>query len=280
MVFSGLLLLLFISIVFIGTSAQCPSSYTYCDYTNAFLACGSNFCGFSDCSYNCDISSCVFNNGACGCVLSTPLSVCNSIFYQDYSKCTYSCDTPGSGKKSGGCIAAHQQVITYGNAVKTIKNLALGDKVLTDKGFQDYMGNIHSGDVYPTKIIYTEDGDDIELTYEHFVKTENGFLHAHKIIVGDVVMTRYGKSKVIKTNNSTSYVMSPFTRSGTIIVNNVVLSCYATDRSHYLANIAFIPVRTGMIDDVEKYFETLLYILNKLPMWAKPYISTSVQNVA
>ena len=71
-------------------------------------------------------------------------------------------------------------------------------------------------------------------------------------------MTKYGrsfltiKSKVTKTKNSTSYVMSPFTRSGTIIVNNVILSCYATDRSHYLANIAFIPVRAGIINNVEK----------------------------
>ena len=177
-----------------------------------------------------------------------------------------------------GCIAAHQTVVTHDNAVKMIKNLVLGEKVLTENGFQDYIGNIHIGDVYPTKIIFTEDGNNIELTYDHFIKTENGFVHAHEIIVGDVIMTRYGKSKAIKTTNSTSYVMSPFTRSGTIIVNNVVLSCYATDRSHYLANIAFIPVRAGMTDNVESYFDTLLYIFDKLPMWAKPYISTQIVN--
>ena len=173
---------------------------------------------------------------------------------------------------SNGCIAAHQTVLTHDNHVKMIKNLVLGDKVLTENGFQDYIGNIHSGDVYPTKIIYTKNGNNIELTYDHFIKTENGFVHAHKIIVGDVIITKYGKSKAIETKNSTSYVMSPFTRSGTIIVNNVVLSCYATDRSHYLANIAFLPVRAGIINNVEKYFKTLLYIFDNLPMW----ISTKI----
>lgn len=185
--------------------------------------------------------------------------------------CPYSSNNNGGSK---GCIAAHQTVLTNKNTVKMIKDLAVGDIILTENGFQDYIGNIHSGDIYPTKIIYTENGNNIEITYDHFIKTESGFVHAHKIVIGDVIMTKYGKSKAIETKNSTSYVMSPFTRSGTIIVNNVILSCYATDRSHYIANIAFIPVRAGIIDNVEKYFETLLYIFNKIPMWAKPYIST------
>lgn len=203
---------------------------------------------------------CIDEKGSCTC--SSDINCVNKV--------APVCPSP---TKKKGCIAAHQKVLTHKNAVKMIKDLALGDKVLTENGFQDYMGNIHEGGIYPTIIIYTEGKNDIELTYDHFIKTNNGFLHAQKITIGDSVITKYGKSKVTKIKNSTSYVVSPFTRSGTIIVNNVILSCYATDRSHHLANIAFIPVRTGMINNVEKYFETLLYIFDKLPMWAKPYIS-------
>ena len=204
-------------------------------------------------------------SGACGC--SNDVNVEGNCVNEVSAICPK--------KPNNHCIAAHQTVLTHKNSVKMIKDLALGDKVLTENGFQDYIGNIHKGGISPTIIIYTEEKNNIELTYDHFIKTNNGFLHAHKIIIGDVVITKQGKNKVTGIKNSTSYVMSPFTRSGTIIVNNVILSCYATDRSHYLANIAFLPVRTGMINNVEKYFDTLLYIFDKLPMWAKPYISTS-----
>ena len=47
-------------------------------------------------------------------------------------------------------------------------------------------------------------------------------------------------------------------------MNDVILSCYATDRSHHLVNLVFLPVRVGMINNVEKYFDTLIYVFNYL----------------
>lgn len=172
-----------------------------------------------------------------------------------------------------GCIAANQSVLTQQNNLKLIKDLVLGDKVLTENGFQDYMGNIHQGGVYPTIIIYVENGSSIELTYDHYIKTTNGFVHAQKVSIGDLIKTRYGNKKIINIKNETSYVSSPFTRSGTIIVNNIVLSCYANDRSHNIVNFVFFPVRTGLVKHVDKYFEKLVYVFNMLPFWAKSYIS-------
>ena len=138
----------------------------------------------------------------------------------------------------------------------------------------EYLGNIHENGIYPTMLIHVMDGNQIELTHDHYIKTNKGFMHANKISLGDKIITRYGSTKVINvTQGKFSHVVSPLTRSGTIIVNNITLSCYATDRSHDIANIVFIPVRIGLVC-ATRYFQMLVSIYRLLPYWAKIRVSS------
>ncbi len=174
------------------------------------------------------------------------------------------------------CIASNQKALVLNHGLKIISDLEVGEKVLTDEGFQDYMGNINKDCVQknctlPTLTIHAVDNIRVELTHGHLIKTSSGFLNADKLTIDSILVTRYGKSKVASITNGTSHVLSPFTRSGTIIVNDVVLSCHATDHSHYLANLVYLPVRAGMVT-VNVYYKLLINIYGKLPLWAKLYI--------
>ena len=72
-----------------------------------------------------------------------------------------------------------------------------------------------------------------------------------------------------------TFVVSPMTSSGTIIVNNVVLSCYANIYSHVVANYVLFPVRAYMVRDATRYFATLTNIYNVFPRRIKSYIAAS-----
>lgn len=181
--------------------------------------------------------------------------------------------TPTTTSNSG-CIADHQTVTVQGYGTKQIKNLTVGDKVYTDEGFQKYIGNIHDSGIHKTLKLYTENNVHIEITRDHLVKTNGKFVQAYMVEVNDVILTTHGDTKVNKISHGMSIVSSPLTQSGTIIVNNVVLSCYATDRSHYIVNILFYPVRIGIIKNVSNYFRILINIHNAMPKWSKTYISS------
>lgn len=173
-----------------------------------------------------------------------------------------------------GCIANHQTVTVQGYGTKQINNLTVGDKVYTDKGFKRYIGNIHDSGLQQTLKLYTENNVHIEITHDHLIKTNGKFVQAYTVKVNDVISTTHGDTKINKISHEMSIVSSPLTQSGTIIVNNVLLSCYATDRSHEIVNVIFYPVRVGIIKNVSKYFMLLINIHNAMPKWSKTYISS------
>lgn len=65
------------------------------------------------------------------------------------------------------------------------------------------------------------------------------------------------------------------TRSGTIVVNDIVLSCYANVFSHNIANFMLTPVTTNVTKDVGKYFSVVTAIYNAFPKYIKHYIAAS-----
>ena len=154
-------------------------------------------------------------------------------------------------------------------------DLKIGDKVLTDKGYRRYIGNIHENKVQNTVIIHTGDNKTIELTSDHLVKTELGFLHASDIKIGYILVGLYNNASMYVTGitYSVSNVMSPLTTSGTIVVNDVVLSCYAVVRYHYIANFVYIPVRFGIVKStsITSYTMKIASVYNILPLWFKSY---------
>lgn len=72
---------------------------------------------------------------------------------------------------------------------------------------------------------------------------------AANVKIGDVLLTRgpssvMRPSKVVKTRLvSKRGVFAPLTKSGTIIVDNALASCYALVNSHLLAHTAMAPLR-------------------------------------
>jgi len=186
-----------------------------------------------------------------------------------------SAPTPAPSPPSSGggtsCIASYQVVIIEGQGSKKITELKSGDIVLTDNGFREYIGNIHDGRVSSTLIIHTDDGKSIELTADHLIKTDHGFIHASRLHIGSLLVD----SEVVRIENSSSFVVSPLTRSGTIVVNDIVLSCYANVFSHNIANFVLAPVTTNVVKDVGRYFAALTAIYNAFPKYIKYYIAAS-----
>ena len=175
---------------------------------------------------------------------------------------------------NSGCIADYQTVTVQGYGTKKIKDLTIGDNVYTNSGFKKYIGNIHDSGTHHTLILRTKNKKHIEVTPDHLVKTNGKFVQAHMVKVDDMISTAHGDAKIDKISHGMSVVSSPLTQSGTIIVNDVVLSCYATDRSHNIVNVVFYPVRIGIFNNASKYFMLLINIHNAMPKWSKAYISS------
>lgn len=179
--------------------------------------------------------------------------------------------SPPPNSDGTSCIAGHQTVTIDSHKTKKIIELKFGDVVLTDTGFQKYIGNIHNGSISQTLKIHTNDGKSIELTADHLIKTDKGFAHAGTLRIGSSLVG----SKVVLIEERRSYVISPLTKSGTIVVNDVVLSCYANVHSHNLANWALFPARRANLVNKRIYLSILVYIYNVLPQWLKRNIATS-----
>jgi hypothetical protein len=186
---------------------------------------------------------------------------------------------PPQTGKGAGCIADYQSVIATHNRTKAIRDLKPGDAVATDEGFQEYIGNMHDGSVLPTIVLHTKSSS-VEITMNHLVKTKSGFLHASDIAVGDFLVTssylEAEAGKVVRITYATSFVSCPLTRSGTIIVNDVVLSCYASVNSHMVAKISTYPLRMGFFKNVTLYIDSLIYIQNLLPRFIRRLITSDL----
>ena len=130
--------------------------------------------------------------------------------------------TPTSAAPSNGgtgCIAQDQKVFEENRGEINVSDLEIGNRVMTYQGFQDFIGYIHNGSFQYTFKITIDTKSTVELTKNHLVKVKNNYVHAKYVKIGD----QFSSGKVTKITNGMSFVVSPLTRSGTIIVNNVVL---------------------------------------------------------
>ncbi|CAF3332523.1 unnamed protein product [Rotaria socialis] len=125
----------------------------------------------------------------------------------------------------------------------------------------------------------------IELSDRHLInQRNNGFVWAESLAKGDEILVLSAKSsnktiweKIIEiTEVDKQGLMAPLTEQGTIIVNNVHVSCYALVRSHALGHIALTPYRWyvrifGLPSDnnttpILGYANTLLQFFKNLPI--------------
>lgn len=169
--------------------------------------------------------------------------------------------------KSGGCFPGSSTVILSDGQTKPVKDLQLGDKVLA----ADLKGNIVSSDILMFMdlekeikrefyVLETEEPRrKLTLTPAHLVfVTNNGtdrsdakavfasnVLPGQKVLVMDDTNTDNLKAVIVKRiyveEQEGSY--APVTSHGTIIIDQVLVSCYAVVEDHSLAHWAFAPVR-------------------------------------
>lgn len=100
------------------------------------------------------------------------------------------------------------------------------------------------------KQITTNTGRQLSLTSSHLLPTDiHGYVMAKNIRIGmNVYVMNDNDVLITETVSNVSDIMkqgyiAPLTEEGTLIVNNVAASCYATINSHYTAHMVLSPLR-------------------------------------
>lgn len=192
---------------------------------------------------------------------TTQLIINNRIYFSESS----------SVGKSGGCFPGRSIVRTESGAAKPLEDLRLGERVasLNSRGDIVYSEVIAFLDRSPTESrqfvrLTTESGRSLTLTPAHLVPIERGAsVFAARVKVGDRILVRDRAEDSFLTNDVSSDaedrlrwdrvvearlvleegVYAPLTNEGTLLVDDVVASCYAVVDSQTVAHYAFLPLR-------------------------------------
>ena len=167
-------------------------------------------------------------------------------------------------EERNSCFPGDATVIVDNGETKTMEQLRIGDKVLTQSTSGDllYSKVIMFMDSKPDAVInnYIEIETDnpkrrIELTKKHLIlKSENGqsfeATFAENVKAGDIIkaLSSNGTSLVTtmvrKIKWKRNYgAFAPLTEEGTVLVNGIMASCYALTENHDMAHLSFLPWR-------------------------------------
>ena len=116
-----------------------------------------------------------------------------------------------------------------------------------------FLGWLHHNDNVTTVFldITTETGSRVSLSPRHLIMvTDNANMparmkFANTVSVGDYLLS--GGSGLVRVSSVTSQVLTgvyaPLTSTGTLLVDDLLASCYANIGSHHLAHVAALPFR-------------------------------------
>ncbi|XP_059811955.1 desert hedgehog protein [Hypanus sabinus] len=169
--------------------------------------------------------------------------------------------------KTGGCFPSEATVTLEDGQIRAMSELTPGDRVLTVDA---------TGKVVPSQVLLLLDKEeDMRISFT-VLETENPQHHleltaAHLIFVSDnntdrmedfrpmfasrvqighfVLMKEVGSNHLHSSRIKAVYVKedigayAPLTSHGTLLVNNVLTSCYAVIEKHHWAHLAFAPLR-------------------------------------
>ncbi|CAF4513790.1 unnamed protein product [Rotaria sp. Silwood1] len=156
------------------------------------------------------------------------------------------------------CFAADSLVTLSNGKQKSIADLKSGDKLLA---YDDKTKSVLSThlltmlDFQPHQFAFfkqvtTSTGRQLSLSTSHLIPTDqHGYVMAKNIRIGMNIYAMNDNGILIsETVSNISDVIkqgyiAPLTEEGTIIVNNVAASCYATINSHYTAHAVLAPMR-------------------------------------
>ncbi|XP_023289244.1 tiggy-winkle hedgehog protein [Orussus abietinus] len=164
--------------------------------------------------------------------------------------------TPG---KSGGCFPGSGLVRLEDGTRKRLDRLRVGERIaaLDSRGDLVYSEVIAFLDRSPKERrqfvrLTTASSRELTLTPSHLVPVEGGgSVFAAKVLPGDRVLVGDGDradelrwDRVVGTELVLREgVFAPLTSEGTLLVDDVVASCYAVVESQSVAHLAFFPVR-------------------------------------
>lgn len=174
--------------------------------------------------------------------------------------------------KTGGCFPGGALVSLENGSRMAMQDLQLGERVLAslhDDGsgqliFSEVIGFLDR-QTSARALFYTietESGAALSLTAAHLVFVAEGncsglvprgqlrTVFASEVQLGQCVVSAQGLgqegrlSRVVRVQLSEDIgVFAPLTLHGTVVVNDIVSSCYAAMDEHWLAHIAFGPLR-------------------------------------
>ena len=155
--------------------------------------------------------------------------------------------------------------------------LIQGDRVLTATGYQDFLGMFHSNLQAETLVLELNTTQSVELTHDHLIRTTTGFKFADRVAIGEALVMPMGQSATVTgITSSKSIVAAPLTRSGTIVVNGVVVSCYAKIPYHSLAHAMFLPYRLNLVSSLSLWASTLMNLHSLLPTGFQAMLGGSI----
>lgn len=161
--------------------------------------------------------------------------------------------------KNGGCFTGNSTVEVAGGRKKKMSELKVGDEVATyDNGKIVYSEVITFLDRSPENrrqfLEINTASTNLRVTPQHLlirVKNNNTLenVFAARIKPGDVLLVSSEKGELHQETVISSElvldkgVFAPLTKTGTVIVDRVVASCYAVIESQTIAHFAFAPLR-------------------------------------
>lgn len=166
--------------------------------------------------------------------------------------------------KNGGCFEADSIVYDIKHGPKSIKDVHLGDKILSmgADGHYEYSEVAFFLDYDPEvdRLYYefeTESGNKITMTPSHliFVSTDNQAEtmkadYAKYVTIGNYVNVRSSDNtssqleKIVAITTRLGHgAYAPATLNGNIVVNNITASCYAVIHNERMVHYFFLPLR-------------------------------------
>merc|ERR1711879_650148 len=186
------------------------------------------------------------------------------------------CQVPGTAY----CFAGDANVDVRGKGALAMQDLQVGDHVLVQQAgaklaYEPVLGFLHAtrADEPTSHLVVSHPAGELRVSPNHIVFIADGSDKlAADLRVGDELAVVQGSGKVASIENKVGDkgMYAPLTASGTIVVDGVVASNYATHSSHTWIphtsiHTAFFPLRLYHVLGLHSFFTTNKQVESKHP---------------
>jgi hedgehog protein len=160
--------------------------------------------------------------------------------------------------RNGGCFTGNSTVRVESGERRRLSELEVGEKVLAEEGgklvYSEVLMFLDREERERRRFlrVMTSSGAEVKLTPSHLIMRRVGTgteaVFAGRLSPGDTLLVRREGSLVEDAVLSIvsleeEGVFAPLTRSGTLLVDDVLASCYAVIESQSIAHAVFAPIR-------------------------------------